>query len=400
MKTRLIFTLLLGFSTLAFIFFQPEVNITSFSTQPAADNDRFVYGSFQNIWGYPNNDTLGFNTVHSYISTRYNENLNRHVPYGWAGDNDSLTADITANISDLREIKSSVYNHNRSRMLYQRPKIEWLAYGQSSIYEAEFVSSLDEMWFYGFNINNGRSIIDSGKSVLHCSEPRDNAGIVLSRLRANTEQCRSGNPSGINQWHGDDECIWYIKPRIRIDSAFANNPANFNLPVCRIIVINQRLDTIKNVILKVKNFFNENEKYDGRYLETFRQYLGDDTLTIRGAWGDWWGLSARGTSPSDSGRNQADIQVWWYGNCDIWLDYIKVENDVAHNLLSDTINNPQHEEYIRWLKTEAEAVAEHPSVYKFYVEIVEFNNLPCINYVNRKLREYSKNSVSFQFSLH
>jgi hypothetical protein len=95
-----------------------------------------------------------------------------------------------------------------------RPKIAWLAFGQSSVYQAETISPTNDYWFYSFNQSIGASVPDwqfnNGGMVLHCSDAESGpAGYVLKRLKANTEQCRRavGNPpDNVNHWEADSEC--------------------------------------------------------------------------------------------------------------------------------------------------------------------------------------------------
>ena len=125
-------------------------------------------------------------------------------------------------------------------------------------------------------------------------------------------------------------------------------------------------------------------------LKNFISHRGTD-LEIQSAWGDAGAWDSRGHGTCD---NKADIQVYWYGNCDMWIDYIRVDNDVAHNLLSDDTTNQTHNLYLDWLEWEADVIGGHTSSgfhspYRFYIEELEFNNVPCIEYVNKKLQYYS-----------
>lgn len=347
MKNKIIFIVILLLTPFFILnFFYPNDYTQSPPFSPAPQQDKFIYGAIQSIWSYPNYDSLSLNTTHCYISTKMSYELNRHVPMGWAGSGDSLTADIINYADDIRNAKNIMYQHNQSRFFYQRPKIEWLAFGQSSTYEAEYVDPGDDMWFYSFNNHDvGDPETDNSQfsgpvppEVLFCSRTFHSQGFAVRRLKANTEQCKSTQSDGSdNHWQYDTESIWHIKPRIRIDSTVVDNNPNIN--VCRIIVINQELDTIKNTIIKARNFLDINNNYDGRYLEEFRIFSGDDTLTYKGAWGNWWGLSARGEAPTDSGRNGTDIQVYWYGNCDMWIDRVRVDNDVADELFKGITTN-------------------------------------------------------------
>lgn len=244
MKRKLLFSvlvLLLLASGFVYISTEGAATETSPSIWTGPSNDKFYYGAIQSIWSYPNYDALGLNLTHSYVETEWDPVLNRYTPKGWASANDHLTSPVLDYAAELRTAKSTMYSHNQSRFLYQRPKIEWLAFGQSSTYEAEPIPTTDPLWFYSFNVNSGEPRNDNGKMVLYCGEPAMGPGarIVLSKLKANTEQCKrivGAPPETANHWTGDSQCDWYVKPRIRIPQSFVI-PANYETPVYKITEI-------------------------------------------------------------------------------------------------------------------------------------------------------------------
>lgn len=79
------------------------------------------------------------------------------------------------------------------------------------------------------------------------------------------------------------------------------------------------------LILKQKYFRDATFpfQYDGSYKEEFN-FFGETDLIIDEPWGSEWQLCARGNAPNDNGLvNKADIQVYWYDNCDMWLELCK-----------------------------------------------------------------------------
>jgi hypothetical protein len=404
-KTKLLISaLLLSVLFISFIFNLSKETKTEQPPLPVNMLDSFMFGAmedshdqdFQYISG-----ELGFNVWHKYIAdATYNSITGRHYPKGWVfpsgqynAPGDTLNAQYSDYASDVIAILNNTYNHNGMRTFMQRPKIEYLCYGQSSVYQAEQVNHNNDYWFYSFNESIGESEPDSqwngGNYVLHCSEPENgpNAGIVLKRLKANTEQCN--NSPGWDTWRTDAECDWLIKPRIRIDSNVAHDPQN---PlICNIRVLAQNGSTeLKNVDIYAINFLDDNLNYNGRYLEEYFSHPGYSlNLTIHGPWSNnnyKWAYSARGNKTeqqewADTNTNHADIQVYWYDNCDMWIDYVKVENDVADRLLG-TPPDPDFEQWLDWEATIAGA-SNSPLVY--YSELFEFNNIPCVAYVSHKL---------------
>ena len=347
-------------------------------------------------------DSLGLNLWHWYCGDSTGSN-NRHYPDGWTfcAPNDHLFNPVGDYQSGILSELSDIGSHNMQAFIH-RPKIDYLCYGQRSDYRCVDTLNLEDkdLWFYSFqspghigsDIEDGAPYGD-GRYVRFCNATGpnpDDPGFVVSRLRTNNEQCHIN--TWTDQWRYDNECDWYIKPRIRIDSTIADNPANWNTNVCRVIVIGQSgTDTLKMVTLKVRNFLDNNDNYDGKYLEEYRIFPGDDTMIIHVQWGDNYYWSSRGNHPTDDGNiNKADIQVYWYGNCDMWIDYVRVDNNIAHNLFSTDTTNLTHRMYDQWLNDEAVLACEAQSgvPLKFYIELNEFNNIPAIAYVNQKLNQY------------
>ena len=232
-----------------------------------------------------------------------------------------------------------------------------------------------------------------------------NSQTVLARLKANTEQCvrvdtdRTHNGTS-NQWQGSSEDNWYVKPGIRIDSSVAHlqqNPA-----ICEIKVFaddgNGHQILKKDVVLYAKNFLDANLNYNGRYLEEFYNHLPSDTvnLTFHGDLGGSFGFAARGNAAYDNGCSTADIQVIWSGNYDMWIDYVKVQSDVADGLFKGYYEglDPNHPER-HWIQDEVNAVMSSgvPAVYNFYIELPNFNNIPCMGYLNHKIDSLSNHQI-------
>jgi len=382
MKTKLIISCLLFISLLSFTATKSSKDITIESTRSAAHSlarpplgntdTTFLIGALDDGWDleFERLDELGFNVWHKYIYP--------NAGWIWNGaPNDSLLTNISVYGPQVNSVLDSISSHNLKSIM-NRPKIEMLTYGKRSDYQCEDIASGD-LWFYSFQSPNhtGRDTNDysthgGGKRVRYMKHNVDDSGMVVSRLKANTEQCFS--------WTNADILspikIWVVKPRIRIDSIFVDN--NPDLNVCRINVKNHNDSLIKSVILKGRNFRDDNLNYDGRYLEEFNNLT--DSLRIQGFWGGSASYAARGNRTVDS-LNKIDIQVYWYGNCDMWIDYVRVDNMVAHRLLSGG-----DVEFNNWLIWEADSIACHnESPIKFYMELFEFSNIPCMAYVSRKL---------------
>jgi len=207
----------------------------------------------------PNNQ-IKFNFWHKYAVPR---TLSGGEPLGkgWNGFG-TPSSPIT---QDFFETPVSVYkqsiinkildNSNVNHLYTQldRPKIEYLAFGQSSEYQCENISVSADYGFYAYNNskiqppkytditeyenigigNNPQSSIIKVKQCIASSTPGSNPEIIISGLRANREQMRTSWPY---DYIGDQLYNWYIMPKIRIDRDFANNINNQDIPVCKIII--------------------------------------------------------------------------------------------------------------------------------------------------------------------
>lgn len=404
LKIKILFGLFVILVLSSFILFEPsEKNNLPPVTSVNGGWDNFYIGAMDMQYESDHSrfDSLGLSIWHRYINSVYSHTLKRYVPTGWT-ISDSLLADpVTSSyINDVTDKLDEIYNNsssnNRRKVLLTRPKITWLCYGQSSIYQCEPVPLNDKLWFYSFNNNEvtSQSAIDSGAAVIKCDTDLHSAGFVAKRLKANAEQCQKYHNTA--EWEGDAGTRWFIKPRIKIDPSFANDPANVNTNVCRIIVIGQSgTDTLKDINIKASNFLNEG-RYNGQYLEEYFNLPFTDSLSIMGAWGDGSlnAFNARGTNNNENAV-KADIQVYWYGNCDMWIDYVKVENEIAHRLLKG--NDPQFEQ---WIEAEAKLIGSHPAAFKFYLEYAAFNNVPCLKYVNKRIKEHNNGRVDLMQDMH
>lgn len=387
MKTKLNISLLMLLGVMVYFFSansMPEKNIrkSAGSGQHISSNGggKFIIGAFDTgkDVNLSHMNELGFNLWHRYTQYAYNPSVGRDAPYLSATDN--LMADINDYKGDVHADLDKAEGKNMSGLL-MRPKIEWLCLGQRSDYQCEPIAKSDTtQWFYSFRDHNvGTPVADSGGTVIYCqvnpNQTGGGAGWVVKGLKANKEQC---NPDKYN-FRADRSGKWYIKPRIRIDPAIVKSTQNPK--VCRIKVLwEDGITLLKDVDIFAKDFLVDlnGMGYDGRYLEEYN-FTGGRNLEIDSNWGRHSWFSARGEFPdSILGNNKTDIQVEWYGQCDMWIDYIRVDNDIANDLFKGVHND--------WLQCEAEQIAAYNNTtYRFYLELFEYNNVPCMSYVSKKL---------------
>ena len=390
MKVKFIIALILGISAFAFLYkdsyketingFKESINPAKTAEQTGGFNDSFYVsaltcGTDVNYLQYA---PLGFNLWTCYRSKNDSSGWVKYAPH------DTLLADAGSYQTDVKNLIDSNYNRHGMKTLLDRTKITYLGYGARSDYHCVYDISdqYPDYWFYTYNLQPDRihtidtvdnSIYGNGEKVRFCKKTSSNgqdAGYVVKNLLCNREQLEMGSPSFID----DSVHQWIVKPRIRIDSNFAH--LNRTTPVCRIEIVNRKGDTIKTVTLIGRNFLNDDGYYNGKYLEQYYN-LPADYLTISNG----RAMNPDCVAATDTAGCRADYRVYWFDNCDMWIDYIRVDNEVANRLLKPGGD----QEFDLWLEWEANIANNSQGALQFYVEEWEFNNLPCMKYISHKL---------------
>jgi hypothetical protein len=276
------------------------------------------------------------------------------------------------------------------RSIMDRPKTGYLASGQRSIYQCEPESFLavehQDYSFYTYsehptgNPEEDITTFGNGAIVMRCRYNIDQPGYVVKDLKANHEQANDG----YGFMKGDKECKWYVMPRIRIPQGTPDNT-----PVCSLEVRNWHDSVIKQQVIYAINFKDENYYYDGKYLVEFywEHPSSDPPSGIEIRVGQLCPPPSKDFTNWNTSNIQTDFRVHWYGFCDMWIDYVLVENEPAHKLF---FTEKQYWE--NQIRAEV-ALALHGSTNAgyvpnvFYLEEMEFNCIPCIGYVNRIIQD-------------
>lgn len=347
-------------------------------------------------------DNMGFNLWHNY--SKWGSGTDNGWTNWVAGDV------LTAPYENYGEaIKSQVlsFAHDKDmRVLMDRVKIIYLCYGQRSDYQCESEdyyregNAYPDRWFYTYSnhpLNVSTDFTDddpnygNGEKVRYSrTENSTNqgswvhtAGYVVTGLKSNNEQINCmgfSHPYMKDYLHG-----WIVKPRIRAEKNYINNLANLEVPVCKIEVYKFNGDLIKSAVLKCRNFKPDIQTdYDGYYKEEFNlnPSLGDSTLTFPVTQTSIFNPDCKDMLAPGC---QVDYKVYWYGNCDMWIDYVRVDNDVADQLFKG-----EREDWLQWEVQDIACGDPYSTTLKFYMEEFEFNNLPCMAYVARKIRALSQ----------
>ncbi|MCX6161959.1 MAG: hypothetical protein NTV87_11605 [Ignavibacteriae bacterium] len=392
MKTKIILTVLLVFPAVLFFLSKPPAKENANPTFQTTNTDTtFFIGSYDlgNAADRRIIDSAKFNQWHKYLGSDTAQG--RSVPLGW------FDYDVTFTNPNTNPRVKGLLDSNNNQHLYtfmHRPNIDWLCFGQRSDYQCEdscFLSPDEQdFWFYtyrntgtvGINLHdytqfgNGARVkyCTTNESVVDSCYNRVNphsAGYVVMGLKANREQVNATTYPG----SGDCQYDWFIKPRIRINVA----DAYANKLVCRIEVYNFEGDTIKKVELYGKHFIDNSNNYDGSYRDNYYHFPTDTNLIIDT--GYYFNPNKKNWLRTDDSC-KVDFRVYWYGQCDMWLDYVRVDDEKANRLLTGS-----DDEYNNMLGWEAQLAVYNNSPLRFYLDEFEFNHLPCLKYVSKKLRE-------------
>ncbi len=390
MKTKIILAgLLLVFSAFSLFFtIKNEADVKTSNigsnTTITSDTAPFLIGAYDlgNLNDYSKIDSLRFNAWHQYLMiSDSSEILGKWVVRGWF-PSDTLFNDLPNN-NDVKSLLDANNAHNL-KMIMQRPATQYFSYGQRSDYECEESLANNDFWFYTYrnhpsNVSSDYTETLSNETIKgrYCRQGND-SGYVMTGLKANREQINcTSYPGG-----GDVNKKWYIKPRIKIDSA----SAYANHRVCRVEVYRYDSTRIKTIEITGNNFIKPGPIFDSSYLDWFYGFY-DTVQTI---------ADGRSFNPDtlswfgDKDACKVDFRVFWYGECDMWIDRIRVEDEIAHSLFDPL--DPNYNRVQAYIGVEAKLMATHNTApLRYYLDEFEFNHLPCIKYVSKML----KDSTSF-----
>ena len=406
MKAKLNITVILLVFSTGFVF----LNNHKYNPPLPITDNQFILGAMNMGLNGSNYDALKLNAWHSYTSPTQ----------GWPG----ITGDNYLENASVYGPKVIEYiNTNRNtygqRTIMDRPKTEYLALGQRSEYQCETEDYLanDDYWFYTYNTvsdNVSRNYTDNttfggGAKVRYCRTSNstndgnwvNSAGYVVKDLKSNREQASKICGS----WQANDDVwSWYVMPKIRIPVGLPNNT-----PVCRIQILNWDGDTVYAKTIFAGNFKNTQNPYDGRYLEEFYPdpNSADPPEDIEIPAGDICPGPSRNfhfwqTTGPDAVHT--DFRVYWYGNCDMWIDYVRVENEPAHQLFNPNPSQNWDADIVDEVNLALTGYnTQNPIPNLFYQEEFEFNCLPSIKYLNNLIMAGSQNKLSlmvnFNYSL-
>jgi hypothetical protein len=322
----------------------------------------------------------------SQVNWNWHNELNINIWQGWwIGDKEKEVI----NILDAHNING----------YFQPDTLRWLTSGKVQINEAE-ETDINNNPIGRFRYNNhwcGQDITDNSTfgngarvryydKTLNCSE-QNPSGNILTDINENgicsfarttndpVYECGFPGRDPNNYWYVDK---WYLKPRMRISTTDAFGPV---LPVIKIVAISYDGLFLDEITLTTEDFRQGNiNTYDGSYIEDYfrSNMLVDGNLTNginRGRGNiDWHDVTHL-----FNGDCKVDFKIYWYGQVDVWIDYVKLIDQPAVNLMGE--NNL----YRNRIKAKVQALLDEDNgknrLKGFYTEEIEYSYLTCLKYM-------------------
>ena len=321
---------------------------------------------------------LGFNIWHRFLD-QYDDTIpgmnQTKFPKGFTINDKLFNTGYESEV--VQYYKNRVIPLNNNYLYLTRPKIEMLSFAQRSDYHpfniGVHVLSTKGKWWYGYenhDTNVAKDTIDNnGLNVKYSKLGKHNAGYVLSRLRPTSEQVNGDVP---NNFFNDGQYSWYIKPRVKIPIG-----TPLGTKIFRVDIIKKDGSILDSIFINRNNFDYPDSSYSGNYKDEFNFGSTSNPLFL------FDGADLKGTDPADG--SQVDYRIFWYGNCDMWIQHVRVENDWAYRLFSDYYLRPSD----AWIQWEVQNIAGNSQIkdkaYKFLADESEYNMYPAIGYLNHKI---------------
>ncbi|MCU0371836.1 MAG: T9SS type A sorting domain-containing protein [Ignavibacteria bacterium] len=295
----------------------------------------------------------------------------------------------------------------------ERAKIIRPAYGQRSTYQAEYPTNTFPKYYYknhGNKFSQYSETLPGGETVsgIMCDtliHQNYKNTYILDTLIENCEQVdwidTLDHKWDASYYYSDNkkqnEWKWYIKPRMRIDTAVANNINMQNIVVVNLVVKNFEGDSISIPIL-VSNFKKTGQIYDGKYIDMYYDGTNLLGLTVTGS------FLHQGANPYPNPNymlnSKVDYKIYWPGNVNVWLDYVRLDDEWAHFLFNPWLEpDPKQYDFIEKIKDEVNLCTQNNNFGYFYMDEVPFNSFPCIAEVNRLIDSLNTNSHTALFPI-
>ena len=326
-------------------------------------------------WVHEISDSLNFNTVHMY---GFNTGYDGSQRYGTFGD--SLTPQQKESMWALMDSIGDA----GMKGIYGRINIERLCYAQRLVYEVSQSGGNTTNDGFCYTVIPGTVsqwiASDSGRTVRYCDPGTHSAGYLCRKIYENFHH------NDLYNFTQADTGQWYMKPMMRIDTA--DFDPNSTTPVVAIIAKRFDGSTLDSVIIKVRNFRDANDNYNGNYTDSLN-FSGEFPLTDLKIPGDTINGLGRGINSypgywqwNDS--DFVDFEVYWFGQVKVWFDKMTIDDVIANELYTGDLDP--------FIEDEVEAFTSHKSNIAFFADEITCASIPCIKYVKDKMIEYDQSA--------
>lgn len=347
-----------------------------------------------------NSFVIGFSGMYPH---RYDYQLSKNIDWNWYNELNINTWEGWYIGDQEKEVVDTLDRHGFWGY-FQPDTLRWLAFGKVLVHEAESTlaggSSVARFRYFNHH-HEGTAITDVWQGQTQRVQyyealptSPENPILVLSDVKENGVHSFSGinndpiyecgfpgrNP---NQYYYIDQ--WYIKPRMRISVNDAFGPER---SVVKIVVNSFDGTELASVILTTLDFRIGNiNNYNGAYIEDyfFRNMSVDANLYSginRGreniSWLDFTHLP----------DCHIDYQIYWYGDVSVWIDYVKVMDQPAENLLG---SGPDSRYFRERIRAKVQALLDEDTGNRmkgFYTEEIEYSNLTCFKMLQDSLQAW------------
>ncbi len=261
------------------------------------------------------------------------------------------------------------------------------AYGQRSTYQAEIypIKTFPRYYYASHKFGSDYTDSDYGNVLVRrCIAGVDTQGYIVKDLIENCEQINRPTDAHNKKWdieymisdNKEPDWKWYVKPRMRIDTSVSNNTNMQNVIVVNVVIKNFSGDSTITPI-RVSNFKN-NDIYNGEYIEIY--HLGNQIMDITA---DASFLCNVDTT-NNNVNSQVDYRIYWPGNVTVYLDYVRVDDEWAHNLFENPTGNIF--QFRNRIQQEISEFGNENLLSYFYMDECPINSFPCIAEVNKIIK--------------
>lgn len=392
MKKIILFYSLIVFLTPHLCFSQSNPDFKNKFTFGIFNYFPFDSAFYKSSFHQQNYKDLSFNLLEAHMGDRNSNHDATRLTGGFYDPVSSYESNVVSMFTAMRndfEVNAGIIMNeviNRS------------CYGQASKYQAENIGSWDTVYpGYGYmksNTGTDETEILNGETIISRTAKigRDNPGYLVRELYENMEQVNFNSDWG--PYVSDVKFVWpnyrwYIRPKMRIDAAYAKN--NPNDTIVKIIILKFDGNLLKEVPILCRNFYDANGNYDGSYKEVYN-FPKSSTYPL--SFIQATELNENHIEKQEQSR--VDYQVYWNGRCNVWLDYVGVYDEWAQDLFNPEFKDAatgRTYDFENKIIDVTDSLTHIPGYSYFYIDEFEYNMIPSIAKVNEIIKNKNPQSA-------